>query len=153
MLMVALGLFLLVFAPTHGNYIGSVLPSMLLFAIGGGTAIPAIMSTAMSETTPDALGASSGLLNTSQQVGSAIGLAVLSSIAAATTTRLGEHGRAATKAVVDGYHVGWGVGAALLTVAVVIAAVTLRRPRTHNAGGTEAGSTRIVQEKAATSGV
>ncbi|TDW21406.1 MFS transporter [Kribbella kalugense] len=131
MLMVALGLFLLVFAPTHGNYAVSVLPSMLLFAIGGGTAIPAIMSTAMSETTPDALGASSGLLNTSQQVGSAIGLAVLSSIAAATTARLGEHGQTATSAAVGGYHVGWGIGAALITVAAAIAAITLRRPRTQ----------------------
>jgi EmrB/QacA subfamily drug resistance transporter len=129
MLTVAAGMFLLVFAPTHGHYVSSVLPSMLLFAIGGGTAIPAIMSTAMSETTPEAAGASSGLLSTSQQVGSAIGLAVLSSVAAATTTRLSAHGQTAAAATVGGYHLGWGIGAAMLTTAAGIAAVTMRRPR------------------------
>jgi EmrB/QacA subfamily drug resistance transporter len=131
MLTVALGMLLLVFAPTHGHYVSSVLPSMVLFAIGGGTAIPAIMSTAMSETTPDAAGASSGLLSTSQQVGSAIGLAVLSSIAVASTTGLRARGHPAAAAAVGGYHVGWGIGAALLTVAAGIAAVTLRRPGSH----------------------
>jgi EmrB/QacA subfamily drug resistance transporter len=128
MLMVAVGMFLLVFAPTHGHYVSGALPSMLLFAVGGGTAIPAILSTAMSETTPDAAGASSGLLNTSQQVGSALGLAVLSSIAVATTTSLKAHGHSAAAAAVGGYHLGWGIGAALLTVAAGIASVTLRRP-------------------------
>jgi EmrB/QacA subfamily drug resistance transporter len=127
MLTVAAGMFLLVFAPAHGHYVGSVLPSMVLFAIGGGTAIPAIMSTAMSETTPDAAGASSGLLSTSQQVGAAIGLAVLSSVAVATTTSLTAHGHTAASAAVGGYHVGWGIGAVLLTVAACVAAVTLRR--------------------------
>jgi EmrB/QacA subfamily drug resistance transporter len=135
MLTVAAGMFLLVFAPTHGHYVSSVLPSMVLFAIGGGTAIPAIMSTAMSETTPDAAGASSGLLSTSQQVGSAIGLAVLSSVAVATTTNLTAHGHTAAAAAVGGYHVGWAIGAALLTAAAVIGAVTLRRPGTPSTGG------------------
>ncbi|HEY0530820.1 MAG TPA: MFS transporter [Actinoplanes sp.] len=133
MLTVAVGMFLLVFTPTHGHYAGSVLPSMLLFAIGGGTAIPAVMSTAMSETTPDAAGASSGLLSTSQQVGSAIGLAVLSSVAATTTTGLTAHGRTAAAAAVGGYHVGWGIGAALLAAAVGVAAVTMRRPNVPSA--------------------
>jgi EmrB/QacA subfamily drug resistance transporter len=127
MLIVAVGMALLVFVPVDGDYLTNVLPSMLLFALGGGTAIPAIMSTAMSETTPSAAGASSGLLSTSQQIGSAIGLAVVSSVAAATTSRLTEHGAPAVHAVVGGYHVGWGIGAALLTAASVIAACTLRR--------------------------
>jgi EmrB/QacA subfamily drug resistance transporter len=131
MLTVAAGMFLLVFAPANGHYVTAALPSMVLFAIGGGTAIPAIMSTAMSETTPDDAGASSGLLSTSQQVGSAIGLAVLSSIAVVTTTRLRTHGHTAAAAAVGGYHVGWGIGAALLTVAAGIAAFTLRRPSSH----------------------
>jgi EmrB/QacA subfamily drug resistance transporter len=130
MLTVALGMLLLVFVPTHGSYALHVLPSMLLFAIGGGTAIPAIMSTAMSETTPDAAGASSGLLSTSQQIGAAIGLAVLSAVAAATTSSRTDHGHAAADAAVSGYHVGWGLGAAMLTVAAIIAAYTLRSPET-----------------------
>jgi len=132
MLTVAVGMLLLVFTPVHGHYLTNVLPSMVLFAIGGGTAIPAIMSTAMSETTPDAAGASSGLLSTSQQVGAAIGLAALSSIAVATTSHLSTHGQSTTAATVAGYHLGWGIGAAALTAAAAIAAMTLtgRRPST-----------------------
>jgi EmrB/QacA subfamily drug resistance transporter len=129
MLVVALGMFLLVFAPTDGHYVTNALPSMLLFALGGGTAIPAIMSTAMSETTPDAAGASSGLLSTSQQVGSAVGLAVLSSIAAAVTSSATRHGTDAAAAAVSGFHLGWGIGAAMLAAAAGIAAVTLRTPK------------------------
>jgi EmrB/QacA subfamily drug resistance transporter len=138
MLTVAAGMFLLVFAPTHGHYVISVLPSMVLFAIGGGTAIPAIMSTAMSETTPDAAGASSGLLSTSQQVGAAIGLASLSSIAVATTTKLAAHGHSGAAAAIGGYHVGWATGAVLLTAAAGIAAVMMRRPAAPNSTGTSA---------------
>ena len=91
------------------------------------------MSTAMSETTPDAAGASSGLLSTSQQVGAAIGLAALSSIAVATTNHLSTHGQTAA-ATVGGYHLGWGIGAAVLTAAAAIAAMTLtgRRPSTDH---------------------
>jgi EmrB/QacA subfamily drug resistance transporter len=132
MITVAVGMSLLVFAPTHGHYLTSVFPSMVLFAIGGGTAIPAIMSTAMSATTPQAAGAASGLLSTSQQVGAAIGLAVLSSVAVATTTRLAAEEHSTTAAAVGGYHLAWGIAAALLGVAAAIAAVTLRRPPTPN---------------------
>jgi MFS family permease len=132
MLTLAAGMLLLVFVPTHGHYISSVLPSMVLFAIGGGTAIPAIMSTAMSETTPDAAGASSGLLSTSQQVGAAIGLAVLSSVAVATTASRTAHGATAATAALGGYHLAWGIGAGLLTGAAAIAAAALRRPGTSN---------------------
>jgi EmrB/QacA subfamily drug resistance transporter len=137
MLTVAIGMTWLVFTPTHGHYAGDVLPSMVLFAVGGGVAIPAIMTTAMSETTADAAGVSSGLLNTSQQIGSAIGLAVLSSIAVATTSQLMTRGRGADAATVGGYHVAWACGAALLAVATGIAAVTLRRPTTLEHASTE----------------
>jgi predicted MFS family arabinose efflux permease len=129
MLVVASAMAWLVLTPTtHAHYAGSVLPSMLLFAIGGGLAIPAIMTTAMSETTPGAAGASSGLLSTSQQLGSAVGLAFLSTIAVSTTAALHAHGRAANDATVGGYHVAWAAGAALLAGATAIAAVTLRHP-------------------------
>ena len=126
---VALGLLLLVFTPTDGRYLTDVLPSMLLFAVGGGTAIPAIMSTAMSETTPQDAGASSGLLSTSQQVGSAIGLAVISAVAAAHTSRLVDRGVGPTDATVAGYHLGWAIGASVLAASAVVAALTMRPHR------------------------
>jgi EmrB/QacA subfamily drug resistance transporter len=139
MLTTAVGMLLLTFAPADGHYAINVLPSMLLFAIGGGTALPAIMSTAMSETTRDGSGASSGLLNTSQQIGAAIGLAALSAIAVATTGHLIERGEATMTATVGGYHVGWGIGSALLATAAAIAAYTLRirRPTTGDSGEPE----------------
>ncbi len=126
LLLATLGMALMVTAPADGHYASDVLPSMLLFAIGGGLAVPAVFAAAMSATVPEAAGMSSGLLSTSNQVGAALGIAALSSIAVAVTSHSGRSPAAAT---ISGYHAGWAAGAVALGLAVVVAAVALRPAR------------------------
>ncbi|MBV9855373.1 MAG: MFS transporter [Streptosporangiaceae bacterium] len=92
------GFALLTRVPAHGGYAVHLLPTMLL--IGGfGLAFPAMITLAMSGATPADAGVASGLVNTTQQVGAALGVAVLSTLAAARTAHvLAATGAAATGA-------------------------------------------------------
>ena len=65
-------------------------------------------------------------MNTTQQVGAALGVAVLSTLAAARTGHLLAAGRPAGDALTGGYHVAFGTGAGLAGAALVLAAVVLR---------------------------
>ena len=66
--------------PAHGSYAVDVLPVMVLIGAGCGTCFPSLMTVAMSSATPADAGLASGLVNTTVQVGGALGLAVLASI-------------------------------------------------------------------------
>ena len=83
----AMGAAMLLFArtPVDGHFVVDLLPIMLLFGFGAGLAFPALMQLAMSGATPSDMGLASGLANTSPQVGGAVGLAVLATIAANRT--------------------------------------------------------------------
>jgi MFS family permease len=109
------------------RYVTDLLPTMLSGA-GFGLAITALTTLAMSAARPDDAGLASGLFNTTQQVGGAVGLAVLGTIAAASTgTALaGGAGRAA--ALTGGFHVAFTVATGLLLAALVLALTVLRRP-------------------------
>lgn len=124
----AAGMGLLIAAPVGGGYAAHVLPSLVLFAVGGGITLPATMTVAMSEVEPSTAGVASGLINTSQQVGGAIGLAALASLAATRTATQTAAGASASAALVSGIHLAWTVGTGLLVVAIVVAALTLVRP-------------------------
>ena len=79
--------------PVDGSYVADVLPTMLLFGIGAGLAFPALMTLAMSGATQNDAGLASGLVNTTQQVGGALGLAVLATLSTSRTedlTRVGQ---------------------------------------------------------------
>src|SRR5262249_50885905 len=75
--MVVVALLLSARTPVDGDYLVDLLPPFLLIGVGVGTAFPAIMTLAMSGATPQDAGLASGFVNTSMQVGGAIGLAVL----------------------------------------------------------------------------
>lgn len=131
--LVTAGLALLTQASAQGGYWTDLFPSVLLFAVGGGLTLPSMMTIAMSAAPTDSFGLASGLLNTSQQAGGAVGLASFSAIAAAVTAGSVEAGSSTSAALVDGYQVAWGGAAGLAAVALLIAAVLLRvRP---NASG------------------
>ena len=83
LIMVALALFTQ--APVDGVYAVHVLPVMVLLGIGAGLAFPALMTLAMSGVTPSDAGLASGLVNTTAQVGGALGLAVLATLASTRT--------------------------------------------------------------------
>ncbi len=121
--MVALGAGMLLFArtPVDASYVTDLLPPMVLIGAGAGLGFPALMMLAMSGATPEDSGLASGLVNTSVQVGGAIGLAVLATLATERTDGLLAEGHSTASALTAGYHVAYLVGAALIGVAIVIA--------------------------------
>ncbi|HMW45788.1 MAG TPA: DHA2 family efflux MFS transporter permease subunit, partial [Solirubrobacterales bacterium] len=85
LVLIAVGLALFARVPVDGNYWTDVLPSTLLLGSGVGVCFPSLMTLAMSGATRTDAGLASGLVNTTAQVGAAIGLAVLATIAANKT--------------------------------------------------------------------
>jgi EmrB/QacA subfamily drug resistance transporter len=124
LLMAGLALFSRV--PVDGDYVTDLLPTMLLFGIGAGMSFPALMTLAMSSASPSDAGLASGLVNTTQQVGGALGLAVLATLATTRTDGLLADGQSTAAALTDGYQLAFGVGAALLAGAIVLAAIVLK---------------------------
>ena len=128
----AIGLLWFARLPTHGTYVHDILPTFLVVSVGMGlTFVPCTLLATTNVAAEDA-GLASGLLNTSQQVGGALGLAILSTLAATRTSHLLAHGDATSLAVqaaarVGGYHVAFGVGAAMLACAGVVLAATVRK--------------------------
>ncbi|MFD6417349.1 MFS transporter [Streptomyces sp. NPDC060194] len=120
-------LALLARVPDDADYATDLLPLMLLIA-GGGLVIPALTSLGMSAAGEEDAGVASGVFNTTQQIGMAVGVAVLSTLAAARTARGTAAGADATAALADGYRLAFGVGAGLTAAAIVVAVVVLRRP-------------------------
>jgi EmrB/QacA subfamily drug resistance transporter len=129
---VALGLFTR--APVHGTYAADVLPTMILLGIGIGVSFPALMKLAMSGATPSDAGLASGLVNTTVQVGGALGLAVLATLAATRTNSLLAHGDSTAAALTGGYRLAFVIGAGLVVVALALALVILQpEPRVSTA--------------------
>jgi EmrB/QacA subfamily drug resistance transporter len=138
--MVLVGLALLLFArtPVDGVYLADVLPPMLLIGVGIGLSFPSLMTLAMSGATPSDAGLASGVVNTSAQVGGAIGLAVLATLAAERTDALRAGGASAAAALDSGFHLAYLVGAGMVGVALAIAIFVLR-PEPAPAHGERAG--------------
>lgn len=100
---------------------------MLLIGTGFGVAMPALMTLGMSGATASDSGLASALFNTSQQIGGALGPAVLSVLAAARYHRLAAGGLAAVPALTGGYHLAFQGAACFAAAAPVVAATVLRR--------------------------
>jgi EmrB/QacA subfamily drug resistance transporter len=124
--LIAMGLALLTRAPVDGRYAVDFLPAMLLLGTGAGLSFPALMTLAMSGATAEDSGLASGLVNTTQQVGGALGIAVLATLATSRTDRLLADGESTASALTSGYHLAFGIGATLVVVALVLAATVLR---------------------------
>ncbi|MER5885391.1 MFS transporter [Streptomyces sp. NPDC001941] len=120
---------LLTRVPVHADYAVDLLPVMLL-AAGFGLALPALTTLGMSGAKEEDAGLASGLFNTTQQIGMALGVAVLSTLAASRTDALTAAGRTRPEALTEGYHLAFATGTALLVAALVTAALLLRRTST-----------------------
>jgi EmrB/QacA subfamily drug resistance transporter len=127
LLVVALGL--LTRLPAHADYLVDLLPTMVL-AGGFGLAISALTALGMSGAGTGDAGVVSGLFNTTQQVGGALGVAVLSTFAASHTRSLAADGHDRASALTGGFHVAFGIATGLLAIAFVLAGTVLRQPRT-----------------------
>ncbi|MFG3153863.1 MFS transporter [Streptomyces sp. NPDC048219] len=139
---------LLTRVPVRASYPVDLLPVMLL-AAGFGLALPALTALGMSGADEEDAGLVSGLFNTTQQIGMALGVAVLSTLAAARTERLAADGRTAAEALTGGYRLAFAVGAGLLVAAFAVAFTVLRRPEREAAREPAAGAPRPGRSPAA----
>ncbi|GAA0411068.1 MFS transporter [Microbispora corallina] len=113
--------------PVDAVYVTHLLPVMLLLA-GGGLVLPALATLGMSGAGESDAGLASGLFGTTQQVGMAIGVAVLSTLAASRTDELLAAGAGEAAALTGGYRLAFAVSAGLLVAAFAVALAVLRRP-------------------------
>jgi MFS family permease len=121
------GLLLFARTPVDGDYVTDLLPAMALIGLGAGVCFPALVILAMSGATPSDSGLASGLVNATVQVGGAIGLAVLATLASERTDSLTAGGTAHDAALNSGYHLAYLIGSALVAAGLV-AAFTVLRP-------------------------
>jgi EmrB/QacA subfamily drug resistance transporter len=109
-----------------GTYLVDVLPAMMLFGIGGGTAFPALMTLAMAGVEPQDAGLASGLVNTTAQVGGAIGLAVLATLSATRSDTLLADGQSQAEALTGGDQLAFVVGLGLALAALLVAVFVIK---------------------------
>jgi predicted MFS family arabinose efflux permease len=111
--------------PLDASYVVDLFPAMLMLGLGAGLSFPALMTLAMSGATPEDSGLASGLVNTTQQVGGALGLAVLATLSTTRTETLLAQGDATAAALTDGYRLAFVIATAVLLAALALAAVAL----------------------------
>jgi EmrB/QacA subfamily drug resistance transporter len=126
MVLCAGGLFLLAGVPVDGTYLPDLLPGLMLMSFGMGNFFVPITLIATTGVAPDDAGLASGLFNTSQQVGGALGLAILSTLAANRTTDVVQTTHDKAFAAVEGFQVAFTAAAILVAVGAVVLAVLLR---------------------------
>jgi EmrB/QacA subfamily drug resistance transporter len=117
----AAGFLLLTRIEPGGSYAGELLPGLLLVAAGMGTAFVPLTTAATSGSGDGTGGLASGLLTTCQQIGGAIGIAVLVTVAGDRTAALAGEGRERLDALAGGFHAAFLVAAGLLLAAALLA--------------------------------
>jgi EmrB/QacA subfamily drug resistance transporter len=125
-LLVATGGFILLTLITgHGDYASHVLPAMIVLGVGLGMSFVPITIAATNGVASGDSGLASGLLNTTQQVGGSLGLAVLSSVSTSRTTSALDGGSALPVALTHGFKGAFMVAAVLCAIGVVLAIALL----------------------------
>ena len=146
--LIAAGLAWFSRAPVHASYAGDVLPAMLLMGTGAGMTFPALMTLAMGGVEPSEAGLASGIVNTSLQVGGALGLAVLATLSSTHTKHLLASGHSAVGALTSGYRLAFLIGVGFALAAIAVAATALQRVRAPEAA-VEAGEIEPAYSEAA----
>jgi predicted MFS family arabinose efflux permease len=133
MSLAALGLVLLSRIPVDGSYLANLLPGLMMMAVGMGLTFVPITLIATTNVDGADAGLASGLLNTAQQVGGALGLAILATLSAGRTSGLlGSLGHAPSgadrvSALVSGFQLAFFVAACMIAAGAVVLAVVVRR--------------------------
>lgn len=109
---------LMVRLPVHGHYVVDMLPAFLLLGIGMALSWVPVTIASLAGVSPADAGVASGISNTARQVGGAVGLAIVSTIAAS-------YSGAGAAGLTHGFHVAFGALVALSLVAVAVTAVFL----------------------------
>jgi EmrB/QacA subfamily drug resistance transporter len=137
---IAVGLFMLGHVPVQGSYFTHVLPGLVVMAFGAGFTFVSTTVAATSGVPGREAGLASGLINTAQQLGGALGLAVLSGVAAASTSHFMRHTPNQTTALVHGFHTAYFAGAAFAVGAAMVATFVIRQQAVQaNAAAAGAG--------------
>jgi len=124
----AAGLFLLARIPADGRYAADLFPGLVVMGLGLGTAFVASSIGALEGVANRDSGLASGLSNTTQQVGGALGVAVLSTLAITRTTDLLGTGTAAPEALTDGFRLALLAAGGFAVAGAVAAVALIRRP-------------------------
>jgi EmrB/QacA subfamily drug resistance transporter len=130
LLFVAAGMVLFAIAPVDARYVVNVLPAAVVIGIGAGLCFPPTMTLAMTGVRPSDAGLASGLVNTTAQVGGAIGLSILTTVSTERSTTLRESGSGLLDALTGGYHAAFWIAAVLIVAALATALTVLRPART-----------------------
>ena len=129
LLFLVLSLALFSTVSTNGTFLASVLPASILGALGMSLAyIPATIAS-MSGARPEETGLASGIVNTSYQVGSALGLAIVTVIATAVTAAFHQSGATHTGALNAGFRSAFIVAAVFSVVAIILSAWKIKIPK------------------------
>jgi EmrB/QacA subfamily drug resistance transporter len=142
---VAIGLLLLSRVPGDGSYLADILPGLMIVSFGGGAMFVAVTTAANAGVSADKAGLAAALLNASQQVGGALGLAVLSALATARTKSLFAAQATPAHALTGGFH------RALLVGSIIVLATAVIALRTSNSRGevVEPTAEHVVEEEPA----
>jgi EmrB/QacA subfamily drug resistance transporter len=115
------GLYWLSQIPVDGSYVSDILPGLLIASVGLGGVFTGVTTAANAGVGEDRAGLAAGLLNTGQQLGAALGLAILSAIATARTSSLLDGHDSLARASTDGYERALLVGACFVLAAAAVA--------------------------------
>ena len=124
-----IGFLVLTRVSGHGDYTSHVLPALVIMAVGLGMSFVPITIAATTGVAPQDSGVASGLLNTTQQVGGSIGLAVLSTVSTTRVTDALHQGASLPAALTHGFKGGFTIAAILCAAAAVLALILLPRRR------------------------
>jgi EmrB/QacA subfamily drug resistance transporter len=127
MTMLAGGLAYFTQISVGGSYVGDLLPGFLLIGMGLGFSFVPISIAALAGVEPAEAGLASGLFNTSQQIGGALGIAALSTIATSRTDDALAGGALRPDALVTGFHAAFFAGVVVAAIGIVAALTLIRR--------------------------
>jgi EmrB/QacA subfamily drug resistance transporter len=133
------GLCLLTTTGLHTPFFPTIFVGFLMLGLGAGSSFAPLLTIAMADVPPQDAGLGSGIVNLSQQLGGALGLAVLGTLATNRSKALEAHGQTLANALVGGYHLAFMVGAGSIALGILTTLVVLR-PRMRRAGAAAAAA-------------
>jgi len=127
--LITIGIFWISRLGVAADYLTQIFPAFIILAVGFGIAFVAITVAATTGVPADKSGLASGLINTSQQIGGALGLAVLAVVANATTTAGLASGQSQALATVHGYQQAFFTATVLIAIALLLAILVIKTPK------------------------
>ncbi len=124
--MAMVGMLIMAFGSAHSSFFPLIFFAMFAMGLGIGNSFTPLMTIAMAKVPQQDAGLGSGIVNVSQQVSAALGLALLATIATNHTHSLINSGVAVPEALLSGYHLAFLFGAGAILVGLIIAALMLR---------------------------